>query len=94
MAKRPGTNPKGEFVFFNVVYEDGSQRSNRKVPADILGGIDGDEPARKLIEEQDREISGKSGMPPLRIERIVRVDDDVKQQARDVRRANERRASR
>jgi len=33
-------------------------------------------------------------MPPLRIERILRVDDDVKQQARDTRRANERRASR
>jgi hypothetical protein len=46
------------------------------------GGIDGDEPGRKLIEEDDREISDKSGMPPLRIQRIVRVDDDVKQQAR------------
>jgi hypothetical protein len=22
MAKKPGTNPKGEFVFFDVVYED------------------------------------------------------------------------
>jgi hypothetical protein len=64
------------------------------VPAEILGGIDGDEPARKLIEEQDHEISDKSGMTPLRIERIVRVDDDVKQQARNARRANERRASR
>ena len=94
MDKKPGTNPKGEYLFFDVVYEDGSQRSNRRVPADILGGIDGDEPARKLVEEQDREISGKSGMLPLRIERIVRVDDDVKQQARDTRRANEKRASR
>ena len=46
--------------------------------------------ARKLIEDQDREISGKSGMPPLRIDRIVRVDDDVKQQARDTRRASGR----
>jgi hypothetical protein len=38
MAKRPGSNPKGEFVFFDVVYEDGSQRSNRRVPAELLGG--------------------------------------------------------
>jgi len=91
MAKRPGTNPKGEFVFFDVVYEDGSQRSNRRVPADLLGGIDGDEPARTLIEEQDREISAKSGMPPLTIARVIRVDDDVKERARDTRRANERR---
>ena len=90
MARKP--TARAEYVMFNVYYEDGSQRSNRRVPADILGGIDGDEPARKLIEEQDREISGKSGMRPLRIERIVRVDDDVKQQARDTRRANEKRA--
>ena len=90
MARKP--TPRSELVLFNVYYEDGTQRSNRRVPAEILGGIDGDAPARKLVEEQDREISGKSGMLPLRIERIVRVDDDVKQQARDTRRANERRA--
>ena len=40
MAKKPGTNPKGEFVFFDVLYEDGSQRSNRRVPAELLGGLD------------------------------------------------------
>ena len=72
------------------IYEDGTQRSNRKVPADILGGIDGDEPARALIEEQDREISAKSGMPPLTIQRVVRVEDDVKERARDTRRASAR----
>ena len=32
MAKKPGSSPKGEFVFFDVVYEDGSQHSNRRVP--------------------------------------------------------------
>ena len=92
MARKP--TPRNEFVLFNVYYEDGTQRSNRRVPGDILGGIDGDEPARKLIEEQDREISGKSGMAPLTITRIVRVEDDVKQQARDTRRQSERRATR
>jgi hypothetical protein len=46
--KKP--NPKAAFVLFNVVYEDGSQTSNRKVPSDILGGLDGDEPARTVIE--------------------------------------------
>ena len=39
MAKKPGTNPKNEFIFFDVVYEDGSQRSNRRVPAELLGGL-------------------------------------------------------
>ena len=91
MARKP--TARTEFVMFNVYYEDGTQRSNRRVPAELLGGIDGDEPARALIAEQDREISAKSGMPPLTIARIVRVEDDVKQQARDTRRASDRRTS-
>ena len=91
MARKP--TPRSEFVMFNVYYEDGSQRSNRRVPADMLGGIDGDEPARAVIEEQDREISAKSGMPPLTIQRIIRVDDDVKERERNTRRANEKRAA-
>jgi hypothetical protein len=61
------------FVLFDVVYEDGSQRSNRKVPAIELGGLDGDEPARTHIEMQDRKISEMSGTPPLRIKTIVRA---------------------
>jgi hypothetical protein len=73
MAKKPGTNPKGEFAFFNVTYEDGSQRSNRRVPSDILGGLDGDEPAKAAIAEQDREIAEKSGRPPLEIKSLERV---------------------
>jgi len=73
MAKKPGTNPKGEFAFFNVVYEDDSQRSNRRVPAELLGGLDGDEPARGFIMEQDREIAEKSGNAPLEIKSLARV---------------------
>jgi hypothetical protein len=73
MAKKPGANPKGEFAFFNVVYEDDSQRSNRRVPSELLGGLDGDEPARGFIMEQDREIAEKSGRTPLAIKSISRV---------------------
>ena len=73
MPKKPGTNPKGEFAFFNVTYEDDSQRSNRRVPAELLGGLDGDEPARGYIMEQDREIAEKSGRPTLAIKSISRV---------------------
>lgn len=73
MAKKPGTNPKGEFAFFNVFYEDGSQRSNRRVPSELVGGLDGDEPARGFIMEQDREIAEKSGRPPLAIKSLDRV---------------------
>jgi hypothetical protein len=70
MARKPGT--RSEFVLFDVFYEDGSQRSNRKVPSDILGGLDGDEPARAAIEAQDRAIAEKSGVPPARIKSIRR----------------------
>ena len=74
MAKKPGTNPKGEFVFFDVVYEDGSQRSNRRVPAELLGGLTKDEPARGFIIEQDREIAAKSGRAPLKIKSTPGAD--------------------
>lgn len=71
MAKKP--SPRAEFVLFNVVYEDGSQRSNRRVSAELLGGLDGDEPARAEIEAQDRAIAEKSGLPPLAITSLTRA---------------------
>jgi hypothetical protein len=58
---------------FNVVYEDDSQRSNRRVPSELLGGLDGDEPARAYIHAQDREIAEKGGRPALAIKSISRV---------------------
>ena len=64
---------KTNFVLFDVIYEDGSRRSNRKVPAEILGGLDGDEPARKVIEEQDNEIAKASGKAALPIAQLLRV---------------------
>jgi hypothetical protein len=70
MAKKP--TARSEFVLFDVVYEDGSQRSNRKVSAELLGGLDGDEPARAEIEAQDKAIAEKSGRPPLAIKSLKR----------------------
>jgi hypothetical protein len=60
------------FVLFDVIYEDGTQTSNRKVPAADLGGLDGDEPARTFIESQDRKIGEMSGASRARIKAIVR----------------------
>ena len=73
MAKKPGTNPKNEFVFFDVLYEDGTQRSNRRVPAEILGGVAKDEPALGFIIEQDREIAEKRGVAPAKIKSVHRT---------------------
>jgi len=70
MARKP--TARNEFVMFDIIYEDGSQRSNRKVDANLLGGLDGDEPARTAIMDQDRAISEKSGLPPLAIKTIKR----------------------
>ena len=75
MAKRIKSEPKvndSGYVFFDVIYEDGSQRSNRRVPRALLNGLDGDEPARAVIEEQDQEIAEKSGRAPLPIKKVQR----------------------
>lgn len=72
MSRKKPT-PRAESVLFNVTYEDGSQTSNRKVPGTILGGLEGDEPARAFIEAQDREIAERSGRPRGPIKMIKRV---------------------
>ncbi len=72
MPRKPGLN--SEFVMFDVIYEDGTQRSNRKVPRALTGGIDGDKPAHGFLIEQDRDIAEKSGRPPAEIKSIMRSD--------------------
>ena len=62
----------GEFVFFDVIYEDGTRRSNRRVPSQELRGLDGDAPARTIIEAQDRELGGISGQPRPQIKSVTR----------------------
>ena len=70
MARKPAA--RAEFTLFDVVYEDGSQRSNRRVPSQVLGGLDGDAPARAIIAEQDRLIAEKSGIPAIPVKAIRR----------------------
>jgi hypothetical protein len=62
-----------EFVLFDVLYKDGSITSNRKVPGAMLGGLDGDAPARTCIEEQDRTIAERSGRPRSPIVSVSRA---------------------
>lgn len=80
MPRKPGLS--SEFVMFDVIYEDGSQRSNRKVPRELLGGVDGDRPALGFMVEQDREIAEKSGKSPLKIKNITR--SGAKKKTRDL----------
>ncbi len=72
MAKKK-PNTSAEFVLVNVLYEDGSQRSNRKVPAGELTGFDDEADIQRIIEEQDRKIAEMSGQPLAPIQSISRV---------------------
>lgn len=60
------------YVLFDVIYEDGSRSSNRKIPREEVEGLDGDKPARWLIEAQDRKIAELSGRPRGPIKSISR----------------------
>jgi hypothetical protein len=70
MARKKATD--NTYVLFDVYYQDGSQTSNRKIASAELLGLDGDEPARALIEAQDRKIAEMSGRPRGPIKSIVR----------------------
>ena len=71
MARKKEPGPAG-FVLFDIVYEDGTLSSNRKVPETEVGGLDGDVPAKTFIEAQDRMVGEKSGRPRGRIKSIAR----------------------
>lgn len=63
---------EASFVAFDVLYEDGSRSSNRRVPLNALGGLDGDAPAKAIIEAQDRDISLASGRQRPTIKSLAR----------------------
>ena len=68
--KKPASSV--EFVNFDVLYDDGTRTSNRKVPSAELGGLDGDLPAKAIIEAQDQKIAAMSGRPRGTIKTITR----------------------
>jgi hypothetical protein len=72
MARRPTARCVEEFVFFDVLYEDGTQTSNRKVPGSELDDIDGDLLAKPYIEAHDRKIAEMSGHPRTTIKSVTR----------------------
>ena len=72
MARKKQQPAANGFVLFDVVYQDGSRSSNRKVPSAEVDGLDGDDPARTFIEAQDRVIAERSGNPRGPIKSIAR----------------------
>ncbi len=72
MARRTPKAAENGYALFDILYADGSRSSNRRVPRSILGGLDGDEPARRVSEEQDNTIAEKAGRPRIPIKKITR----------------------
>lgn len=60
------------FVAFDVMYVDGTRSSNRRVPSTALTGLDGDTPAKGIIEQQDADIGAASGKPRPAIKSLDR----------------------
>ena len=73
MARRSAVRRVEEFILFDVLYEDGTRTSNRKVPGSELGQVEGDLHAKTYIEAQDREIAEISGKPRTAIRSLARV---------------------
>lgn len=72
MAKQKKKVQTGGYVLFDVVYQDGTLSSHRKVPMEAVAGYDGDAPAKAVIEAQDRAIAQQSGRPRGPIKTIQR----------------------
>ena len=62
----------GGFALFDVIYQDGTRTSNRKVPAEEPYEHDYESRVKAIIEEQDRDIAEKSGRPRGPIKSIVK----------------------
>jgi len=73
MARRSTARRVEEFVLFDVLYEDGTRTSNRKVPGSELVDVEVDLLVKTYIEVQDRQIAEISGKPGLPIKSLTRV---------------------
>ena len=73
MARCSTVRRVGEVVLLDVLYEDGTRTSNRKVSGAELDDIDGDLLAKAYIEAQDRQIAQISRKPRVPIKSLTRV---------------------
>ena len=62
-----------DFIVFNVVYQDGSLSSNRRIAKSEIDIFEPDASAKALIEAQDRKIAELSGRARGPIKSISRV---------------------
>jgi hypothetical protein len=72
MARREKVQRLSEYTLFDVLYEDGSRTSNRKVPSSQLDGRDAERTVKPYIEAEDRKIAALSGKPRAPVKSISR----------------------
>jgi hypothetical protein len=73
MARRSTVPRVEDFILFDVLYEDRTRTSNRKVPGSEFDAVDGDLLAKTYIEAQDRRIAEISGKRRTSIKSLTRV---------------------
>ena len=62
-----------DVIVVNVLYEDGTQSSNRKMPGLDLTGYNDDAAILEALEKQDRKIAELSGQPRAPIKSFKRI---------------------
>ena len=72
MARKKPKPVESGYALFEILNEDGSRRSNRRVPRSLWGRLDGDEQAWKVLEEQDNAITEKADWLHIPIKKIMR----------------------
>lgn len=60
------------FVLFDVIYQDGTKTSYRKVPASEIHELDDVKAAKAFIEAQDRNIADRSGIRRGPVKEVLR----------------------
>ena len=71
MRKKPRFETS--FVLFDVIYQDGTKTSYRKVPASEIHELDDDiKVAKAFIEAQDRTIAERSGVQRAPVKAVLR----------------------
>lgn len=72
MAKKKNAKIEDNFVMYDVIYEDGSKSSRRKINAAGLQKDEIEDFARTEIMTQDRKIAEMSGKPRGNIKELSR----------------------
>lgn len=72
MSRKKPKTKDSPLLSFDIVYEDGSRSSNRKIQSDELDSADELASAKAILEAQDRKISELSGRPRPAIKSLMR----------------------